>query len=456
MKEALQGERIGVLGLARSGEAAARLALARGARVYASDAGDAPAVQAAAERIREAGGEVQTGGHDLSRLANCSLLVLSPGIPPTAPILGEATLQRIPRVGELEFGWKQLGVPTIAVTGTNGKTTVTGLAAHLLCAGGVAAEAGGNIGTAVSEIALRPQAPDWLVLETSSFQLADVREFAPEIGVVTNLAPDHLDRYGSVREYYADKARLFRNARAGDCWVLNGDEPDVAALAGDARGARFPFRVASRPAPDAPGGWLAVDGTLTVRLKPGCDEPLLHRDELAILGEHNVANALAAALAALLAGAPIQAVREGLRTFRAPPHRLQPVAERAGILWINDSKATNIASTRVALRSVDRPVVLLLGGRHKGEPYSLLLPELRARVRQVIAFGEAGERVAADLAGEVPVAHVRGSFEDVVRTAARAARPGDAVLLSPACSSFDMFPDFEKRGERFAALALQA
>ena len=453
MTHPLGGHRIGVIGLARSGEAAARLALARGAEVYASDASDTPRVRAAADGVRAAGGVADVGGHDAARLAACSLIVLSPGIPPTAGILNDPAIRQVPRIGELEFAWSQLDAPTVAVTGTNGKTTVTALTAHLLRASGIDAEEGGNIGTALSEVALRTPQPDWVVVEASSFQLADTRDFAPAVGVLTNLAPDHLDRYACVEDYYADKARLFHNATPESRWILNGEQAEVLALAGDAAGTRYHFRVASPLTPGELGGWLAADGVLTVRLETGPDQALVHRDELAILGEHNVANALAASLAALLSGAELEPAREGLRTFQAPPHRLEPVVERDGVLWINDSKATNIASTRVALRSVRRPTVLLLGGRHKGEPYSLLLPELRGRVRRVIAFGEAGEIVERDLAAELSVERVQGSFEDAVRTAARAAEPGDVVLLSPACSSFDMFSDYEERGRRFVELA---
>lgn len=447
---------VGVLGLARSGEAAARLALAYGARVYASDAADTPAGRAAAERVRAAGGDAELGGHDVARLARCSRIVVSPGIPPGAPILQERAVAAVRRVGELEFAWQLLGVPTIAITGTNGKTTVTALAAHLLCTAGIDAMAGGNIGTALSEIALRDPRPAWVVVEASSFQLADTRAFSPEIGMITNLSPDHLDRYPDVAAYYADKGRLFRNATADSCWILNGEDDAVLALAGDAPGTRLVFRVTGPLRDRERGGWIAADRRLTLRVEPEGDEPLVRAEELGILGEHNAANALAASLAARLAGADPRAITEGLRSFRAPPHRLEPIVERDGVLWINDSKATNVASTRVALRSMHRPTVLLLGGKHKGESYTELLPDLHGRVRGVVAFGEARELVDRDLASHVPVEQVRGPFEDAVRRAGELAQTGDAILLSPACSSFDMFSNYEERGRRFVELAMQA
>ncbi|HEX6937773.1 MAG TPA: UDP-N-acetylmuramoyl-L-alanine--D-glutamate ligase [Longimicrobiales bacterium] len=441
-----------MLGLARSGRAAAELALAVGDRVYASDGGDSPALREAAEAVRRAGGDAEVGGHSAERLATCDELVISPGIPPTAPILADPRVARLPKISELEYAFRHLRCPVIAVTGTNGKSTTTALTSHLLRAAGLDAPAAGNIGLALSEVARRAAAPDWVVVEASSFQLADIDTFAPRIGVVTNLAPDHLDRYPSVAAYYADKARLFENATDGSAWVLNGEEPEVFALAGAAPGRRYVFRVHGALAPGVEGGFVTDAGELVLRTESG-ETPLVHASELQILGEHNRANALAAALAAVLAGADADAVREGLRSFRALSHRLEPVVERDGVLWINDSKATNVESTRVALRSMTRPTVLLLGGRHKGEPYTTLLPELKSRVRAVVAYGEAAPIVMDDLAAEVPVERVDAPFEAVVARAAALARPGDVVLLSPACASFDMFRDYEDRGRRFAALA---
>lgn len=444
--------RIGILGLARSGMAAAELALALGDAVYASDAADTPAVRAAADAVSRAGGVAEVGQHDVARLAGCDLLVVSPGIPPTAPVLRALELSHVPVVSELEFAFQHLRAPVIAVTGTNGKSTTTALCAHMLRASGLDAPAAGNIGRALSEVARSEPAPDWVVVEASSFQLAGVRTFAPQIGVVTNLSPDHLDRYPSVAAYYADKARLFANATEASRWVLNGDDPAVLELPGDAPGQRYIFRAGGGADPGDANGFVDADGWLTLRLD---GEPirLVGQDELGILGEHNRANALAAALAAMLAGAELDAIREGLRTFRALAHRLEPVAERGGVLWINDSKATNVASARVALRSMTRPVILLLGGRHKGEAYTGLLPELESRVRLVIAYGESGPIVESELRGHVPVVRVDGTFEEVVARAAQAARPGDVVLLAPACASYDMFRDYEHRGETFTALA---
>jgi UDP-N-acetylmuramoylalanine--D-glutamate ligase len=445
-------ERIAVLGLARSGRAASLLALARGLGVYASDAGDDDAVREAADAIRAAGGTADVGGHDAARIAGCDLLVVSPGIPPTASILGDERIARLPQVSELEFASRFLRSRVIAVTGTNGKTTVTALIAHLLESAGLDAIAAGNIGLALSEVARTDDQPEIVVVEASSFQLAGIDHFDPEIGVVTNLSADHLDRYPSVEAYYADKQRLFRNAHPSSRWVLNGDDPAVLALAGDARGLRWCFTLKG-PLPEGQrGAWLAND-ELFARIDPATAPVRLVRvDELSLIGPHNHANALAASLAALLVGAAPVLVRDGLRSFRPLEHRMEPVIDANGVLWVNDSKATNIESTRVALRGIDRPVVLLLGGRHKGEPYSGLLPEAR-NARVVIAYGEAAPIIVSDLGRELPVVRVDGDFARVLETAAHHARPGDVVLLSPACSSYDMFEGFEERGRRFRELA---
>jgi UDP-N-acetylmuramoylalanine--D-glutamate ligase len=368
-------------------------------------------------------------------------------------VLRDPAITGVKVVPEIELAWEQLEAPVIAITGTNGKTTVTALISHLLTGAGLNAPAGGNIGTALSELPLSGEALHWVVVETSSFQLGMIDRFTPAIGVVTNLAPDHLDWYPTLEAYYADKARLFRNAGIRSVWVLNGDDAAVMALPGSAEGSRYVFRVASPLAGGELGGYLTDDGWLALISEVRREERLLHRGELKILGEHNVANALAASIVARLAGLMPNVIADGLRTFRAPPHRLEPVAERDGVMWINDSKATNVASALVAARGMDRPFVMLLGGRHKGEPYTGLLPALQGRARAVIAFGEAGEQVERDLAAHVTVIRETGPFEQVMERARAYARPGDAVLLSPACSSFDMFANYEERGRRFAELA---
>jgi len=436
---------VAVVGLGKSGVAATRLLAREGVRVYASDGSAHPYAADALEQLGALPGvEVEIGHHNLSRIRRAAGLVVSPGVPPDAPPLVAAREGGVAVISELDLGFRALAnTRTIAVTGTNGKTTTTALVAHLLRSAGLPAEAAGNIGRPLSDVALSEPRPAWLAVEVSSFQLHDSPAFAPDIGVLTNLAPDHLDRYPTVDAYYADKALLFRNASDRSVWVLNADDPAVLAMASGARGTAVRFSLA-HPA-DA---WFESARGL---LRLG-DEPLLPRGELGLLGAHNVANALAASLALARAGVAPALIAGGLRTFRALPHRLEPVREIGGVLWINDSKATNIASTVVAVEAMTRPFVLLLGGRHKGEPYTRLGPLLRERCRLVIAYGEAGPTVAADLAGQVPLAR-GGDFDDVLARARAAARPGDAVLLSPACSSYDQFRNYEERGAAFRRFA---
>jgi UDP-N-acetylmuramoylalanine--D-glutamate ligase len=435
---------VAVIGLGRSGGAAARLLRARGAPVYASDAGTTPVLTAVAEALRRLGVAVDLGRHDLDRIARAALVVLSPGVPPDAPPVAAARRADRAIWSEAELGLRALGgrVPFAAVTGTNGKTTTATLIAQLLVAGGRRALAAGNIGTPLSEVALASDPPEALAVELSSFQLHDMPTLTPTVGVLTNLAPDHLDRYPGLDEYYADKMRLFARAGPDSVWVLNADDPTSAAWVGRPAGRRLEFSLIREA--DA---WLDREAGL---LRLGA-EPLLRRAELPLLGDHNAANALAAALAARTLGVAPAALAVGLRTARPLPHRMEPVREVRGVLWINDSKATNIASTEVAVAALNRPFVLLLGGRHKGEPYTRLGPGLRDRCRAVVAYGEAGDRVVADLQGTVPVARAT-TFDQVMATAATLAQPGDAVLLSPACSSYDMFTNYEARGDRFRAI----
>jgi UDP-N-acetylmuramoylalanine--D-glutamate ligase len=446
----LHGAKVAVIGLGASGRAAALLALAKGGEVYVSDSRtDAPAATGGAE-LAALGARVEWGIHDVDWMAAADLVVVSPGIPPDAAVLRALDERGVPWISEPELAFRFFDGPLIAVTGTNGKTTTTLLVAHLLKASGFRAAAGGNVGgglaPAACELALRREPPDWYVIEMSSFQLAGIERFRPDIGVVTNLSPDHLDRYVSVEEYYADKARIFATADTSSRWVLPDASPAIESLVGDAPGHRYRFSL------NEDGGTHAFvkDGVLTLRVKG--DEAILPVDALPILGAHNRLNALAAALCARLAGASPDGVALGLRTARPLPHRLEPVVERRGILWVNDSKATNVAATESALNGLSRPVILLLGGKDKGEDFRRLRVAVSRHAHSVIVFGAAAGRLASSLEGTAPLLRIEGSLEEVVRAAADRAREGDVVLLSPACSSFDMFGSYEERGLRFAAL----
>ena len=444
---------IAVLGLAKSGTAVTQLLLADGRKVYASDSAQSPTATENAHKLRVLGAEVTAGGHDLDRIARATLVVASPGIPPDAPALVAARDAGVRVVSEIEIALRSLGSSRIiAVTGTNGKTTTTALVGHILRGLGLDAVDAGNIGTPLSEIALRESPPAWIALEMSSFQLHDTPSIAPTVGLLTNLSPDHLDRYPTVQDYYADKARLFANADDSSRWVLNADDATVRRMAAEVRGDKYHFSIRSQADAwyDSPTGWLILLGDL-----------LIERDEIGLLGDHNVANALAAALAVSVADTDFRTpeararIREAFKSFNPLAHRLEIVGEFGGVQWINDSKATNVSSSLVAIEGMRRPTILLLGGRHKGEPYTRLADAIRKRVKRVIAYGEAGPVVEKDLAGVVPVEKLGFDFYAVIQRARELASPGDAILLSPACSSFDMFKNYEERGARFRKLAAE-
>ena len=464
---------VAVLGLGKSGVSAAWLLATHGHPVYASDAGSSDAVRAGADRLAALsagwpeelplGLEFQWGRHDLDRIRRSRLVVASPGIPPEAPPLAAARSSGIPIVSEIEVGLHWM--PTlryIAVTGTNGKTTTTALIGHLLRALGHDAPDAGNIGLPLTEVALQERHPQWLALELSSFQLHDTPGIKPTVAVLTNLSPDHLDRYPGVDEYYADKALLFRNADEHSHSVLNEDDeqamsirrwlPDVASHRSSAMpGRTWTFSLERTTA----SGFYDRERDALVVL----GDPLVERKDLRLLGDHNVANALAAAVAVMVADpshrTPEARVHLGaaLRSFRALKHRMELVGEVGGVQWINDSKATNVSSTLVALKGMTRPYILLLGGRHKGEPYTALAEAFAPHGKTVLAFGESAPIIEQDLGGRVPVERLGSSFEDVIRRARELAGPGDAVLLSPACSSFDMFTNYEQRGAEFRRLS---
>ena len=443
---------ISVIGLARSGRAVAELLRRAGADVYASDAGAGHAVLRATINLAPLGVDVEHGGHDLARIATSAVVVASPGVPPDAPPLRAARDAGVAIVGEMEIALQFLPHQRyVAITGTNGKTTTTALVNRLLQGLGYDSVAAGNIGTPLSEIALREKQPDWIALETSSFQLHDAPSIAPAVGVLTNLSANHLDRYPSAEVYFADKRALFRNAEERSVWVSNADDAAVQAMVRDVAGRHLQFTTAGGMA----DGYLDRAAQSLVVL----GAPLLARADLALLGDHNVANALAAALA-VIGAEPLHAssksrglIADALRSFRALEHRIEPAGRYGDVDWINDSKSTNVASTLVALRGMDRPTVLLLGGRHKGEPYGALADELRRTVRHILAYGEAAPTIHGDLDGVVPLEVLGSTFEDVLARARAIAQPGDAVLLSPACSSYDMFDHYEERGRVFKQLA---
>ena len=440
------GDPISVLGLGISGSAAALLAHARGADVYASDALEGPVQRDAVERLKAKGIDAEAGRHDVDRILASRLVVTSPGIAPSAQIRRVVMDAAVPTVAEVEIAFRYLKSRVIGITGTNGKTTTTALCGHLLQQAGVNSLTAGNIGRPLSQVAMLDDQPDWVVVELSSFQLADVESFRPSIGVMLNLAPDHLDRYPNLECYYADKARLFENADEDNQWVLNANDAEVLAMAGPAPGRKY---LASISAHDELGAFVDAAGYLVRWLESDAEpERWIHVDELRLVGEHNVMNGLLAGLAAALAGCRSEAIGAGLASFDGLPHRLQQVGEYDGVLWINDSKGTNVSAARGALTTFRRPLVAVLGGRDKGETYASLVPVLQERARVVIAFGEAAPKIVRELGDAVSV-HVANGMEQVVGMAREAAQSGDVVLFSPACSSFDMFCNYRERGHSF-------
>src|SRR5579859_855277 len=355
-----------VVGLARSGVAASRLLRRLGLAVYASDVKDSPALQAAAAMLGTDGVRVELGRHDLARIVKASVCVLSPGVPPDAAPVLAARKAKVPLVAELDLAARCLEKTRLIVTtGTKGKSSTASMIGAALGAAGLgASEVAGNIGAPLAEVALQPAQPAWLSVEASSFQLHDAPALDPAVGVLTNLSSDHLDRYPDLKVYYADKKLLFRNAGKASRWVLNGDQPEVGELARGVAGTSERFSLDVHVADawyDRTGGWLILRGM-----------PLMRRRELALLGDHNVMNALAAALA-LPPETDRDRIAQAFRGFRALHHRLEPVREAGGVLWVNDSKGTTVSSAIAAVRAVDRPVVLLLGGKDKGGDFRQLV-----------------------------------------------------------------------------------
>jgi UDP-N-acetylmuramoylalanine--D-glutamate ligase len=393
--------------------------------------------------LEGAGVEVFLDTDGLAQLEGTRTVVKSPGVPREAPVIAAALERGIEVVGEMELAWRALPNRFVAVTGTNGKTTTVELLGHLYRTAGEPVAVAGNVGTALSELVGEVETGTTIVCECSSFQLEDTVAFAPECAVFLNLAPDHLDRHGDLEHYLAAKLRIFANQGNDDVAVYNADDPFAANtdLGGCAR--RVAFCVGAAPDCEV----AVAEGTIFYD-----GEPLLPVSELGLFGEHNVANAMAAAAAALAMGIDRDAVRAGLRSFAGVPHRLETVAEREGVRFVNDSKATNVASATVGIRAFGGGVHAILGGSEKDEPFAPLIEPLVERAAACYLVGATQERMARELAPVVEAGialHRCDDLEDAVRRAAAAARPGEVVLLSPACASFDAFENYERRGDRF-------
>ncbi len=442
----LQEMQVTVIGGARSGVAAARLLASAGARVFLTDAGAVGGEEQA--ELERAGVEVEQGGHT-GRALEAELAVISPGVPRTIPLVRQLLQKGVDVLAEIEVASWFCRAPAIAITGSNGKTTTTSLTAHLLKKAGMKVAAGGNLGRPFADIVAEEGEPDVVVLEVSSFQLDSIRDFKPKIGVLLNITPDHLDRYdGLFTRYAASKFRIFENQDAGDVLVYSADDALVSeAVAWTASRRNIQqqrFSLYTAP----PNGMFVKDDQLVFR-EDGTERPLMAVADLALPGRHNAYNSMAAALAALAFGAGEGAVRAGLADFGGVPHRLEMVREIDGVRYVNDSKATNVDAVRYALDSFDSQIILIAGGRDKGNDYAALQAQVQDRVRSVIAVGESADKVEKEL-GKLAGSSVRAdSMAEAVARAREAARPGDVVLLSPACASFDQFRNYEDRGDTF-------
>ncbi len=437
---------VSIVGLARSGIAAARLVRRVGGHVLGSDSGAPGSLSAEAWQLEREGCRVWAGGHPAEAFEHADLVVVSPGVPLTLPALDAVRARGVPVIGELELGWLVMEADLIAITGTNGKTTTTALTGELLRAQVRPTLVAGNIGTPLSEHALDFPADGLVVAEVSSFQLESTVRFHPRVGAVLNITPDHLDRHGTLERYVETKARIFANQSAADCAILNFDDPVAAGLAPCAPGQVLWF---SRLHPLRHGVFVR-DGWIVAKLN-GHVEPICPVAEITLRGQHNVENVLAATACALWTGMAPEAIRRGIAGFRGVEHRIERVLEDRGVVFYNDSKGTNVASTIRALESFSEPVILIAGGKGKGQDFAPLADAARGRVRHAVLIGVDRDKLRGPLAAAGISTEDAASMEEAVRRARAAARADDVVLLSPACASFDMFQNFEHRGLVFKA-----
>ena len=440
-------KRIVVLGGGISGYGSAILAKKKGFDVFLSDSGRIADRYKA--RLDEWAVPYEEGGHTEERILAADEVVKSPGIPEKAPVVRRIREAGIPIISEIEFAGRYIGrARTICITGSNGKTTTTSLIYRILRDAGYNAALGGNIGESFA-YSVATGGYDWYVLELSSFQLDGMYRFRADVAVLTNITPDHLDRYDYCFQNYADsKMRIVRNQHSRCAFIYSADDPVIAEQLPrhDLRMRELPFAARAAVASGAGDAFLC-DGKFTATAGKASVE--IDMNKMRIAGLHNAYNAMAAALATLAAGVAPAKIRKALYDFAPVEHRLEPVAEKNGVLWINDSKATNVDSVWYALESMTRPVVWIAGGTDKGNDYAPLKEFARQKVRTLVCMGADNAKLVAEFTGVVPQIVSTGSLDEAMRAARDAARPGDAVLLSPACASFDLFKNYEQRGELF-------
>jgi len=440
----LAGRTLAVVGLGRSGIAAARLIRRLGGRVLASDSGARESLSAEARDLERLGCGLWTGGHPDAAFAGADLVVVSPGVPLDVPALKAARARGVPLIGELELGWRVMEADLIAITGTNGKTTTTALTGELV--GGTVRPllVGGNIGMPLCAHALDFPPDGLVVAEASSFQLDTTELLRPRVAAVLNVTPDHLDRHKTFERYVEAKSKIFANQTPADCAVLNADDPVAASLAPRTRARVLWF---SRLAP-LDHGVFVRDGWIVAKLN-GRVEEICPLGEIPLRGQHNVENVLAAAACALWTGLSPESIRRGIGAFRGVAHRIERVLDERGVTYYNDSKGTNVASTIKALESFAEPVILIAGGKGKGQDFGPLGQAARGRVRQAVLIGADRAQIRAVLEAAAVPCMDAGSMQEAVAAARSLASVGEVVLLSPACASFDMFDSYEHRGEVF-------
>jgi UDP-N-acetylmuramoylalanine--D-glutamate ligase len=442
----LRGKKVTVVGLARSGYAACKLLVDRGAVVTASDVSPAEKIQVDLEELRGRGVTLELGAHQPETFLQADLIVLSPGVDAHLPLLRKARSLGIPVWSEVELAFRACEASFVGITGTNGKSTTTTLIGLMIRQGGGKVVVAGNIGNALCSVVSGLSSEYLVVAELSSFQLETIATLRPQVAVLLNVTPDHLDRYQGMADYLTAKARIFLNQEAEDFAVFNADDPWVVEAATGARAKRVPF---SRLHPLEEGAYFG-GGRLVLRLR-GKEEMICQASDMRIQGVHNLENALAAIATAGLLGVPAAAMDQVLRTFPGLEHRLELVADLDGVRYINDSKGTNVGAVVKSLESFPAGrVILILGGKDKGSDFHPLVPLVKERVKASILIGQARDKLRAALEGACPLCEA-GNLEGAVELAATLAAPGDVVLLSPACASFDMFQDFEERGRVFKA-----
>jgi UDP-N-acetylmuramoylalanine--D-glutamate ligase len=446
----LKGKKVLVVGLGKSGLAAALFLRHRGAQVTVSDIRSAEMLSKDIPALIEQGIAVEAGGHGLLTFRRQDLIVVSPGVPLDTPELVQVRKFGLPIIGEVELAARFLKGKSIAITGSNGKTTTTSLCGAILTQAMQHVQVGGNIGLPVIALVEDSREDGWSVLEISSFQLETTERFRPDIAVILNITPDHLDRHGSFENYAAAKERIFAAQTPEDALILNADD-DVASRAA----ARAQSRIywISRHRVVRQGAFVHEGNILYRASEDAPTEPILPLAEIPLKGAHNVENVLAAVCAARLAGVSAEAIRTAVRDFHAVEHRLEFVTEIGGVSFYNDSKATNVDAAKKAIEAFAGGIHLILGGKDKNSDYRALRSLMAGRVKAVYTIGSAAEKIITHLDGSVPLISA-GTLDLAVNLAAGAADPGDVVLLAPACSSFDQFDNYEQRGQVFKDLVL--